>query len=121
MPDYTNTRASKVSVAGVDFNPGETKSVPEKFIEAMERKGPDGLFVNPLRRGPRPILQPGRVTMPEPKPQAKPGTLDSVTLKAMAQIRLCSDLDLLATWHASETRLDVVAAIATRAQELAKK
>lgn len=118
-PEYTNTRASKVSACGVDFLPGETKEIDPKHAEALEKKGDDGKHVHPLRKGHAPVLRPGKVAMPDPVVVAPVNTLDGLDLvKALAQIRLCQDLNILAGWHAAEKRPDLLAAIDARGKEL---
>jgi hypothetical protein len=104
----------------VDFISRETKNVPPAVAEALEAKDASGKLTHPLRKGPNPILVPGHV---EPPPAAAPAKVPSLEgldpVKALAQVRLCTSLDTLASWHATEKRPDILAAIDTRARELA--
>lgn len=122
MAAYTNTRHSKVSVAGLDFVPGQTHEIEdEKHVLALEAKGKDGGLLHPLRKGASPILQAGRVAMPAAAPVVLVNTLDGLDdVRAMAQVRLCSSLDTLAGWHAAEKRPGILAAIEQRGKEIAK-
>lgn len=123
MATYTNTRPSKVSVCGVSFVSHETRDIPDKGAEALEAKDGKGNLTHPLRKGRTPILRPGHIEAPTEQAVVKVavrlGDLD--LQKALAQVKLCTDLATLAEWHATETRPEVLASIDARGRELSVK
>ena len=122
MSHYTNTRASKVSVAKHDLIPGETKDLGEDAAKILEQKDAKGNLTHPLRKGANPILQPGKVEMPPVAESPKVPSLRDLDIpRALAQVKLCSDLNTLATWAATEERSDIKSALESRGRELAGK
>ncbi len=122
MATYTNTRASKVSVGKIDFLPGETRNdISDDLAKILEAKDSGGKLKHPLRKGRTPKLQPGQVALPAAAPTAALKSLEGLDLiKALAQVRLSTDLDTLAAWHATDQRKEVQDAITARAKELNK-
>ncbi len=119
MSEYTNIRPSKVTVGKVDFLPGDTKTVPAELAKALEAKDSDGKHTHPLRRGVNPILRLGSAPMPPPTVAPALETLASLDgPKALAQVRLCTDVTVLASWYAAESREDIKGAIEARGKEL---
>lgn len=122
MPAYTNVRPSKVTCLKRDWAPGQVHEVPEKDAAVLEAKDERGNLTHPLRKGASPVLQPGKVAMPAPAVVPKVSTLEALDIpRAQAQVRLCDDLDILAGWHASETRPEILTAIDERARVLAAR
>jgi hypothetical protein len=119
---FTNTRPSLVHVADTIFLPGETKSIPDKFISALNEQDSTGEYTHPLRFGNRPILAPGIAEMPEPivpeKVETKFAQLPAHEMSAMLAVRASTSIDELAAWHATETRPAVVSALTTRGAQL---
>lgn len=134
---YTNMRPSKVSVCNLDFLPGETKTIPARVkqkgpdgkghvmvdnphLAVLEAKDDDGNLTHPLRKGQTPILRPGIVAMPDASadPPSKPKDLsDLEAVKAMAMIRLTTDLGVLQGWT-TDTRPEIQNALKLRIQTL---
>jgi hypothetical protein len=120
---YTNTRPSKVSCGGVNWISHETHNVSDDLAKVLEARDPKTkALTHPLRAGKTPILRPGRVEPPPEEPAVKVASLGDLDLtRALAQVRLCQDIQTLAAWHATETRTEILAAIDQRARELTNK
>lgn len=106
--EVTNIRPSRVSIGGVVFLPGETKTIPPEHVSRIRRHQWFGK-----------IIVEGRAMMPVPMQVSKPSDLATLDEdKAIAFIKLETDRQILAQWAKSETRIAVVEALAARAKSL---
>lgn len=112
----TNVRPGQVRIAGLTFQPGDRKTIPEQFADAVRKAPVFGRY-----------LLEGDVRLPEaPEPPKVPSLADLDDPKALAMVRLEDSLETLAAWAESENatgkpRRAVLDMIRERAESIARK